>query len=351
MTTKIQASKENEHEQPASNNGKSGTIDEFALGDESSSSESTDAGVEQEGQESDAIQHIVLQKETSVEWGEKVVLGTKARHSLQMLFGPEHFYDETTLQALMRKRHEMLPVDLAMLHAEEEALGLISRDVAEKHRAIPIARVGNRLIVAIENPEEIFALDELKFTTGYHIDPIAAEKGSFDIAFERYFVEKSNTAYSGLTENEFDSENEESSFDDVIEVFYEDELDYKDCDEPVDLECPGEGPLIRLVNAILTEAVKKDASAIYIQLNRQESLVYFCIGGEVLEVMKPPLKLNGAILARIRVLAKLDLIEPKIPQDGRIQLVLRDETYTCLVSIMQTPTDACIAIQIVQSET
>src|SRR5690606_31198846 len=189
----------------------------------------------------------------------------------------------------------------------QEVLKLVPRETCERHLLIPVNRAGSSLIVAMADPSNISAIDDIKFLTGYNVDAVLATESAIRDAIDRYY----NTG---------------PSYEEVMEGLDEAEIDFEvieDDSNVVDLEkAADEAPVVRLVNLILVDAIKKGASDIYIEPYEKSFRVRYRIDGVRYQVLHPPLKLKNAIISRIKSMANLDIAVRRLPQDGRIKLKL-----------------------------
>lgn len=199
----------------------------------------------------------------------------------------------------------------------DEFLKLIPRDKAIKHMCLPINRVAQTLVVAMSDPTDMFAIDDLKFMTGFNIEVVVAGEQSIMAAIEKYYAKK-----AAPTAQEDDGD---FAFQ-GLEGFELDDIEYGDDEESVnavDLQnMAEEAPVVRLVNAILVDAIKNNCSDIHMESYEKMMRVRFRIDGVLKEVMRPPLKLRNAIVSRIKIMSNLDIAERRLPQDGRIKLKL-----------------------------
>jgi type IV pilus assembly protein PilB len=196
----------------------------------------------------------------------------------------------------------------------------ISLEIARKYKVLPLSRMGNVLQVAMVDPSNYRALDDLKFITGCNIEPLRGAESSIMDCIE--------FAY-----NVSEKEVNETLGGDINSVLAEiggdlnDVEDEGDASEEISLEemeaAAGEAPIIRLVNGILREAVMAGASDVHLEPYEKEYRVRFRVDGVLEEFMKPPLKARDAIVSRIKILARLDISEKRLPQDGRIMIALR----------------------------
>ncbi len=170
---------------------------------------------------------------------------------------------------------------------------------------LPINRSGSALIVAMLDPSNLSAVDDVKFNTGYNVEPVVASDEAIRAAIQRYYEQ--GVKYEEILDDIIDDEV------DVVEQVAEEDV--------VDLERSSEeAPVVRLVNLILVDAIKKNASDIHIEPYEKSFRVRYRIDGVLYEIMNPPLKLRNAILSRVKIMAQLDIAERRLPQDGRIKI-------------------------------
>jgi type IV pilus assembly protein PilB len=215
------------------------------------------------------------------------------------------FIDEQDLTTFLSKQYGVPSINLAEFEIDPEISKLVPREVAEKHLVIPVNRAGSSLIVAMSDPSNIYAIDDLKFVTGYNIEVVVASEASIKQAIDKSYD-------SGL------------SYKEVMEGFDDAEIELGRMEEEVnvlDLEKSAEdAPVVKLVNLVLVDAIKKGASDIHVEPYEKSMRVRYRIDGVLYEVMKPPLKLKNAMLSRLKIMAELDIAERRLPQDGRIKL-------------------------------
>ncbi len=216
---------------------------------------------------------------------------------------------EADLTGFLSKQYGVPAISLKDFEIDEEVLKLIPRATAEKHQVIPVNRAGSSLIIAMSDPSNIFAIDDIKFLTGYNVEVVVASDQAIREAIDRYYAEK-GPSYEDLMQGFDDSEvSLVEAEDDAVNV--------------LDLEKSAEeAPVVKLVNLILMDAIKKGASDIHIEPYEKDFRVRFRIDGVLYEVMKPPMKLRNAIISRLKIMSELDISERRLPQDGRIKLKL-----------------------------
>jgi type IV pilus assembly protein PilB len=231
---------------------------------------------------------------------------------------------EAELVGFLSKQYRVPSINLAEFEIDPDVVKLIPQEVCEKHVLIPVNRAGSSLIVAMADPSNIFAIDDVKFLTNLNIEVVVATEANIKKAVETYYSQSGNVSYDevmdGLDENEIDFASEE----DEVNV--------------VDLEKSAEdAPVVKLVNLILIDAMKKNASDIHVEPYEKEFRVRYRIDGMLYEMMKPPMKLRNALVSRIKIMAQLDISERRLPQDGRIKLKLgKGKEMDYRVSVLPT---------------
>jgi type IV pilus assembly protein PilB len=230
---------------------------------------------------------------------------------------------EGDLTNFLSKQYGVPAISLKDFDVDDEVVKLIPKNIAEKHQVVPVNRAGSSLIIAMSDPSNIFAIDEIKFHTGYNVEPVVASEQAIREAIDRYYAEKG------------------PSYDELIQGFDDSEvsiIEAEDGEDIVDLEkSAGEAPVVKLVNLILLDAIKKGASDIHVEPYEKDFRVRFRIDGVLYEVMKPPQKLKSAIISRLKIMSELDISERRLPQDGRIKLKLgRGKEMDFRVSVCPT---------------
>ena len=217
------------------------------------------------------------------------------------------FIKEDELAAFLSRQYGVPSINLSEFEIDTAVIRLLPAEVAQKYQIIPINRAGSILIVAMSDPSNIFAIDDIKFMTGYNVEVVVAPEAAIKKAIDKYY-------------------DQSATFADVMEDL--DDIDLQVVDEADnvdvrDLEKASEdAPVVKLVNLILTDAIKRNASDIHIEPYETTFRVRYRIDGVLYEVMKPPMKLKNAITSRIKIMAEMDIAERRLPQDGRIKIKL-----------------------------
>jgi type IV pilus assembly protein PilB len=217
------------------------------------------------------------------------------------------YISDNDITGFLSQQYRVPTVNLEEYEIDAEILRLISREQADKHKVLPVSRTGNSLIVAMTDPTNLHAIDDLKFLTGYNIEPVIASEAAITHAIERYY-------------------NAGPSYEEVMAGFEEGEIDFSSEEEDLDVNAIAkqseDAPVVRLCNMILLNAIKKRASDIHIEPYEKKYRVRYRVDGVLMEEMAPPLKLKDAIASRLKIMASLDIAERRLPQDGRIKLKL-----------------------------
>ncbi|HXN42310.1 MAG TPA: type IV-A pilus assembly ATPase PilB [Myxococcaceae bacterium] len=212
--------------------------------------------------------------------------------------------EESKLTDFLSRQYGVPAINLKDFDIDPEIIKLVPKDVAEKHLVIPVNRAGPSLIVAMCDPSNIYAVDDLKFLTGYNIEPVVASEISVREAIEKYYAEKTQSLEEIVGE-----------VTDDVEISREEAENLEDLAKQAD-----EAPVVKLVNLILLDAIKKGASDIHVEPYEKDFRVRFRIDGVMYEVMRPPKQLKSAITSRLKIMAQLDISERRLPQDGRIKI-------------------------------
>ena len=237
------------------------------------------------------------------------------------------FISEKDLTAFLSRQYGIPTIDLPTQEIDPEIVKLIPEDVANKYQVIPVSRTGSTLVLAMADPSNIFAIDDIKFLTGYNIEPVIASDAAIKTAAEKYYA----VADEGL----------ETGLEDMLTDFDETDMEIVKDEEQVDVndlkKAVEDAPVVKLVNLILTDAIKKNASDIHIEPYEKSFRVRYRVDGVLSEVMKPPLKLKNAIVSRIKIMSQLDIAERRLPQDGRIKLKFgKNKEMDYRVSVLPT---------------
>src|SRR5664280_1823048 len=208
-------------------------------------------------------------------------------------------------------------INLSHFEIDPAVLKLVAADVARKYNILPVNKTGATITIAMADPTNVFAMDDIKFMTGYNVEPVVASEAALQLAIDKHYGATHALELKKVMEEMSVTDTADTS----LEVVEESEQQTIDLEKLVDEG--EEAPVIRLVNIILTDAIKRGASDIHIKPYEREYRVRYRIDGILYEVMNPPPKLKEAIASRIKILAKLDIAEKRLPQDGRIKIRMK----------------------------
>jgi type IV pilus assembly protein PilB len=215
------------------------------------------------------------------------------------------FIKEEVFTSFLSQQYGVPSINLNEFEIDPSVIKLVPAEVAQKHNIIPINRTGATLIIAMSDPSNINAIDELRFRTGYAVVVVVTSENSIRVALDQYYDQSASFS-------------EAMMLDDIdLEVVEESEVDAHALESAAE-----EAPVVKLVNLILTDAIKRKASDIHIEPYELSFRVRYRIDGVLYEVMKPPMKLKNAITSRVKIMAEMDIAERRLPQDGRIKIKL-----------------------------
>ena len=226
------------------------------------------------------------------------------------------FVKEEDITSLLSEQYGVPAIHLEHFDIEEDVIKLIPPDLAQKHLLIPIERTGSTLTVAMVDPSNMAAIDQIRFMTSYNVEPVVASEASIRAGIEKYYGGSRDMQLKDvMDEIEKVEENAE------LEI----ETDEGELSEQALVQAGKDAPVIRLVNAVLTDAIKRGASDIHIEPYEKDFRIRFRIDGLLYEQLRPPMKMKDGIISRVKIMAKLDIAEKRIPQDGRIKTVMKIE--------------------------
>jgi type IV pilus assembly protein PilB len=228
---------------------------------------------------------------------------------------------ESDLNKFLGNLYGVPCVDLSNFIPDPTVVKLIPSDVANKFQVVPVSKTGRKLQVAMANPSNIFAIDDIKFITGCEVQPMVAPEAAIKKAIDKAYDHAASF------------ENVMKGMEDEIEVI-EDTVD--DGPDPALLGEADQAPVVKLVNSLISDAVRKGASDIHIEPYERSLRVRFRIDGTLYEMMSPPFRMKPAIISRLKIMAELDIAERRVPQDGRIKLRLLGRTIDLRVSSLPT---------------
>jgi type IV pilus assembly protein PilB len=225
------------------------------------------------------------------------------------------FVSEEDITECLSQQFGVPSINLQHFEIDAGVIKLISGDVARKYNILPVNKTGATITIAMADPTNVFAMDDIKFMTGYNVEPVVASELGIKAAIDNYYGTTSSLELKKVME---DLQTQESADLEVLED--DEEMDVNQL-----ADASEEAPVVKLCNLILTDAIKRGASDIHIEPYEKEYRVRFRVDGILYEIMNPPFKLKDAITSRMKILAKLDISEKRLPQDGRIKLKIKLE--------------------------
>ncbi|MER3446431.1 MAG: type IV-A pilus assembly ATPase PilB [Candidatus Dadabacteria bacterium] len=244
------------------------------------------------------------------------------------------YINEYELVAFLSKQYRVPAINLDEFEIAPDVLKLVPRESAVKHGLVPINRSGSNLVVAMSDPSNIFAIDDLKFATGHNIEVVVASERAIKNAIDKYYGPKKegnakiDVEDTGVSIDQIMGELQ----DFIVELGGEEEIEINDL-----ARASEEAPVVKLVNHILIDAIGRNASDIHIEPYEKDYRVRYRIDGILYDIMRPPMRLKNAVSSRVKIMANLDIAERRLPQDGRIKLRLgRGRNMEYRVSVIPT---------------
>ena len=231
------------------------------------------------------------------------------------------FISEDEITAFLSRQYGVPSINLNQFEVDGNVTKLIDADMAQKYQVLPINRAGGVLTVAMADPSNIFAIDDIKFKTGLRVEPVVAAESAIRNAINKYYDN------AGMV-------------DELLKKTVEDVDTVAEGEDQVNLaelaQATEDAPVVKLVNLILTDAIKKGASDIHVEPYEKSYRVRYRIDGVLYDVMQPPMKLKAAITSRIKIMSQLDIAERRLPQDGRIKIKMGNKEMDFRVSTLPT---------------
>ncbi len=235
------------------------------------------------------------------------------------------------ITALLSKQYGVPSINLSQFDLDLAVIKLVPVETAQKYQVIPVSRIGATLTIAMTDPTNVFAMDDIKFMTGYNVEPVVASESGVQEAIQKYYPAVAKT---GTGSDRASSSGGESTLEmasrvlDEMPTLPEGDVEVLEDIEEISVDAlmkqGDEAPVIRLVNVLLMSAISKGASDIHVEPYEKEYRVRYRIDGVLYNIMNPSLKFRDAIASRLKIMAKLDIAEKRLPQDGRIKIRYND---------------------------
>lgn len=267
---------------------------------------------------------------------------------------------DDVITAVLSRQYGVPSINLDLFHIEDEVIKLISQEVALKYMVLPVSRNGSTLTLAMADPTNVFAMDDIKFMTGFNVEPVIASEASIQMSVGKYYggsnqidvfdaaialeTEKAAAALKNRNGKNGNSKNGSKasaaaraniSADDIdvslgnfdFTVHEGEDFEVVEENEEIDLatlaRASEDAPVVRLVNILMVDSLKRGASDIHVEPYEKDFRIRFRIDGVLYDVMHPPMKIRDPLISRLKIMSKLDISEKRLPQDGRIKIKVR----------------------------
>jgi type IV pilus assembly protein PilB len=251
------------------------------------------------------------------------------------------FVSEEELISFLSRQYGVPAINLSDYNIDDSVTKFIPQEVSQKYQIIPVARVGATLTIAMVDPSNVFAIDDVKFMTGYNVEPVVAAESAIREAISEHYG--NSDALQTVME---DLQKKDGDLVDYIQETDDDDIDIADLKQAVE-----EAPVVKLVNLILSEAIAKGASDVHLEPYEKSFRVRYRIDGVLYDIMQPPMKLRAALSSRVKIMSELDIAERRLPQDGRIKLKARGKAIDLRVSTLPTLFGEKIVMRILDRST
>lgn len=231
------------------------------------------------------------------------------------------FVEDEDITAILARQYGVPAISLGQFDLDPAVVRLIPADTAAKYQVIPVARTGTTLTLAMTDPTNVFAMDDIKFLSGLHVEPVVATEAAVREAIAKFYsrTPQSTTKSAADLVSKALEDLPGASADELQVLADTEEIDAAALERE-----SGEAPIVRLVNALMLSAIQRGASDIHVEPYEREMRIRFRIDGVLQAIMAPPLKYRDAIISRIKIMARLDIAEKRLPQDGRIKSRFND---------------------------
>jgi type IV pilus assembly protein PilB len=248
--------------------------------------------------------------------------------------------EEAELTRTLAKQYRVPAVDLERVVVDARILKLVPGELAHKHMVLPLRRVGRTLTVAMANPADAGAIDNLKFITRHDIEPVIVGEYTLRRHLDRYYKVRDDESLNQLLDSIDDGDGDVE----VVEDRTDEEVSGAALQAQID-----DAPVVKLINGLLTDAVMRGASDIHIEPYEKELRIRYRIDGALREVMRPPMKMKAALTSRVKILAQLNIAERRVPQDGRIKMKMKNKVVDFRVSTLPVIFGEKIVLRILDS--
>ncbi len=259
---------------------------------------------------------------------------------------------DDVITAVLSRQYGVPSINLELFQIDETTIKLISQDVALKYAVLPVSKVGATLTLAMADPTNVFAMDDIKFMTGLNVEPVVASEASILASVAKYYATSKELELAGVSIAGYEKLNAKSAKNsnganakiapdqklidsdlnvslDVFDFEHSEtsELEVLEDNDEIDLamlaKASEDAPVVRLVNVLLVDSLRRGASDIHVEPYEKDFRIRFRIDGVLYDVMHPPMKMRDALISRLKIMSKLDISEKRLPQDGRIKIKVK----------------------------
>jgi type IV pilus assembly protein PilB len=262
---------------------------------------------------------------------------------------------DDVITAVLSRQYGVPSINLDLFHIEPDVIKLISQDVALKYTVLPISKMGPTLTLAMADPTNVFAIDDIKFITSLNVEPVIASETSITLAIGKYYsgsqqidifdaafaaevvtagkngkngFQKNGSAPAAKQQEKLEASDLDFSLDDFDFARHDtEELEVVETNDEINLNeltrASEDAPVVRLVNVLLVDSLRRGASDIHVEPYEKDFRIRFRIDGVLYDIMHPPMKLRDPLISRLKIMSKLDISEKRLPQDGRIKIKVR----------------------------
>ncbi|MGZ8392898.1 MAG: GspE/PulE family protein, partial [Gemmatimonadales bacterium] len=257
---------------------------------------------------------------TREQLGQALTEQKNTKHRLGSVLVKLGLVQELEITKVLARQYRMPAVDLTRFEVDPKIIKLVPAEMATKSVVLPLKREGRTLTIAMADPTDHGLLEDLKFITRFDLFPVIAGEYTLRNLIEKHYESSDQQLQTLLKDMEESGED--------VEVVEEQE------DEAATQAQIDDAPVVKLINGLLTDAVKRGASDIHIEPFEHEIRVRYRIDGALLEIMKPPLKMKAALTSRVKILSQLNIAERRVPQDGRLKLKMGSRVIDFRVSTL-----------------
>ncbi len=221
--------------------------------------------------------------------------------------------------AVLSRQYGVPSVNLDLFEVDSAAVSLVPQETAERYSVLPLSRVGSTLTLAMIDPTNVFAIDDIKFMTGLSVEPVVVSEPALALAISKYYGTSREIELARVMEDLVAESTNQNQYGEDLE-----DVELENIEEEIDLEnlerMADDAPVVKLANVVMVDALRRGASDIHVEPYEREFRIRFRMDGVLHNIMSPPMKMRDALTSRLKIMARLDIAEKRLPQDGRIKI-------------------------------